>query len=150
MYTLLALEGNGFTHLEDFSFTDEAKARAEARTLTQHNRQLAKDNAAAVIARTTFIAVRTLDSIGRNTQPAELTVADVRWLAGEVVDTCDFFLVAPEWARKTIDEVCDRRNFSPAYVKHVLSAIRCILDVNRKLEAQVARDENRLAERRKF
>lgn len=143
MYTLLALEGNAFTHLDDFSFTDEVQARSEARTLTQQNRELAKANAAAGIARTTFVAVRTLDSIGRNTQASELTVADVRWLAGEVVDTCDFFCAAPEWARTTIDAVCDRRNFSPAYVRHVLSAIRCILSVERKLQRQVAKDEER-------
>lgn len=134
-YTMLRLEDNTFEQLDEF-VNDEALARNTAKQLTAEARQT---NAAE--AKTTIVAVRTLESISRNTQATDLTIADIRWLAGEVVDRCDFYDAAPDWARNLIDQVPDRRNFDVKFVGRVLSAIRCILSVERQMTRQVERHE---------
>lgn len=149
-YTLLEIEGNTFTHLDEYMFETEAEARETAKTLTVGAREVAKMTATETIRKVRFQAVRTLESINRNTQPSELTAADLRWLAGEVTDRCDFLLAAPSWAQRAIDSVADRRSFSENYVKHVLAAIRCVLSVERQMERQVARDEAARQNRRKY
>lgn len=144
-HTLLTLEGNSFYVMPEIGgpFTED-EARDKAKLLTDEMRQQVRGTAARVIA------VRTLESINRNTQAAELTNRDLRWLAGEVVDRCDFFLAAPEWARKAIDGVAARNSFDEKYVAHVLAAIRCCLSVEQKMQRQVNQDEAKRANGRKF
>lgn len=147
-YTLILIEGTTFDTLEGDHFASELDARSAASMLTQAARQQAQAEARRFVGR--YTAVRTLDSINRSTKPEELTVTDLRWLAGEVVDRCDFFQAAPQWARDAVESVADRRNFTPKYVSHVLAAIRCVLSVDRQMERQVEAHEASSAAKRRF
>lgn len=94
-----------------------------------------------------YKALMTLAGVTKATKSEHVSIADLRFIVDQVCDL-DFFVAAPEWARKAIDAVADRRKFDEKFVNHILSAIRCIRAINQRCEREVQQHDAVSAARR--
>lgn len=84
-----------------------------------------------------YEAVMALAGIRPSTLASELTPADLDHLARECV-ALPYLGCVPGWAIDAIKSVSTDRRFHQSRIRHILAAIRCAKDVNRKYAGLVA------------